>query len=126
MKNTLKLTAIKGLTAISSIAAPIAALAVQTGPGEAPPPLQNLQFTQITGVLCTLAAWIFTILVVAAIIFVLIAAFNYLTAGGSEDKIKAANQRLIYAAVAVAVGIVARAFPFVVAQLFGATSIPTC
>ncbi|MDP2629742.1 MAG: hypothetical protein Q8P45_03565 [Candidatus Harrisonbacteria bacterium] len=63
------------------------------------------------------ADWLFTFLLVFAVIMILIAAFNYLFSGGSDEKIKSANRMLLYAAVAVAVGLLAQAVIFIIGNL---------
>jgi|SRR3989344_5947182 len=51
--------------------------------------------------------WMFAFLIVIAVIFILLAAFNYLTAAGDDTKIKKAHKMLLYSAVAIAVGVLA-------------------
>ena len=65
----------------------------------------------------TLITWIFTILLVLSVIFIILAAFQYLTAGGEEEKIKQAHKKIIMAIVAIAVAFLAQGVSFVVAQL---------
>jgi hypothetical protein len=62
----------------------------------------------------TLIGWIFTFLLILAVIFVLYAAFLYLTAGGDAEKVGRANHIILYAAVAIAVAVLSRSIPFVV------------
>jgi len=71
----------------------------------------------IVGVLGTIVDWIFTLLLVFAVIMVLIAAYNYLFSRGDNEKISKANKMLLYAAVAVAVGLLAQAVVFIVDNL---------
>ena len=71
-------------------------------------------------VICPIALWMFNILLVLAVIFVVWAAYLYLTSGGDSEKVTKATKTLTYTAVAVIVALVARAFPFVVASAFGA------
>ncbi len=59
--------------------------------------------------------WIFTVLIVLAIIFFIIAAFHYL--GGSEERVKKAHRMLVYTAVALAVGLLSFGITTVVKQL---------
>lgn len=62
--------------------------------------------------------WIFTILLILAVIFILLAAFNYLTgAAGDGEKIKTAHRMLIFAVVAVAIAFLAQGILFVVSEL---------
>lgn len=54
-------------------------------------------------------SWAFGLLIVIAVLFVLYAAFLYLTAGGDEEKIKQAKNYIIYAVVALVVGAISQA-----------------
>jgi len=63
------------------------------------------------------ANWMFSFLIILAVIFILIAAFNYLTGAGSDEKIKKAHKMLLYAAIAVAVGLLAEGLIVVVSKL---------
>src|SRR5690242_5782849 len=71
--------------------------------------------------ICQLLNYAFYGLILLAIVFVLIAAFKYLTAQGDPEKVKSASKTLIYAAVAVAVGILAQAIPLIVGSFLGLT-----
>lgn len=96
---------------------------------QAPPPLPSTAPVSLGGVaklICTAAAWAFFFLIILAVVFVLIAAFKYLTASGDPEKVKGASHMLIYAVVAVAVGILARGLPLVVGSFFGATTFKGC
>ena len=72
-------------------------------------------------ILNTVINWLFGLLIILAVIFVLVAAFKYLTSGGDPEKVKSANHSLIYAAVAVAVAILAKGIPYLVASFLGTT-----
>ncbi len=76
-------------------------------------------FEGFIGVFNTLINWIFTILLILAVIFILMAAFKYLTAGGDQEKIGVAHKMLIYAIVAIAVALLAQGIRFIVGQLVG-------
>lgn len=52
-----------------------------------------------------IADWIFTVLLVLAVIFILLAAYNYM--GGSEEGVAKAHRMLLYTLVAVAVAFLA-------------------
>jgi len=87
------------------------------------------QITSLQGVLqtlCTVFAWAFYFLIVLAVIFVIIAAFRYLTAAGDPEKVKAAGSTLLYAAIAIGVALLARAVPLVVGSFLGASSVSSC
>jgi len=51
--------------------------------------------------------WIYTIFMVVAVVFVLLAAFQYLTSGGDKEKTKKANNMLMYAVIAIVIAILA-------------------
>lgn len=111
------------VAALGTLLAPFSTLAV-TGP-----PLPNANVNNLQGVIntiCAIAGWMFAFLVVLAIIFVLVAAFKYLTAGGDPTKVSSANYMLIYAAVAIAIGLLARGFPFFVSSFFNVGTFNGC
>lgn len=60
--------------------------------------------------------WMFTILLVLAVVFILLAAYKYLMSGGGEE-VGAAHKMLLYAVVAIAVAFLAKGIVFVVAEL---------
>ena len=93
---------------------PYAALAQQV----APAPITTLG--GLTAKICVAVNWIFTFLIIIAIVFALIAAFKYLTAAGDPEKVKSASHTLVYVAVAVAAAIVAKGVPLIVGNFFGA------
>jgi hypothetical protein len=76
--------------------------------------------------LCTVFAWAFYFLIVLAVIFIIIAAFKYLTAAGDPEKVKSAGTMLIYTAVAIVVALLARAIPLVIGSFLGANGVSSC
>lgn len=107
--------------ALAISAAPALSLAAVAVPGSLPPASPINSLSDVAGLMCAISYWIFLFLIILAIIFVLVAAFKYLTASGDEEKIKAANHQLIYAAVAVIVALIARGFPLIVGSLVNST-----
>jgi hypothetical protein len=100
-----------------------------------PPPPSNVKapsnvLTSVNDIntsLCSVVNWVFYGLIVFAVIMVLIAAYGYLTSGGDPEKTKTAGQRLLYAAIAILVGIIAQAFPNLVGSFVGNGSLlPPC
>lgn len=63
---------------------------------------------------CRAFNYVFLALLLAAVAFVLLAAYRYLTAAGAPDKLTLANHTLILAAVAIAVALLARSVPVIV------------
>ena len=78
-------------------------------------------FDQPSGVLtylilqaCNAATWIFAAAIILSIIFTLLAGIDYMRSSGDPAKVKSATQRLVFAAVGVAVALIAFTFPTVV------------
>ena len=67
----------------------------------------------------TVANWFAAVLFVVAVIFIILAAFGYLTAGGEDEKIKSAKQKLVYAIVAVVVAALAFFIPTIIFNILG-------
>lgn len=77
----------------------------------------------IVNLIDKVANWMFTILLVLAVIFIVWAAYNYLLSEGNEEKVTAAHKALVYAAVAVAVAVLARGFVYVVRNTVMGTNV---
>ena len=78
-------------------------------------PMIGLAQTSVTapvlGVMNTLEKiinWLFTILLVGAVIFIIIAAFMFVTAQGDAAKVETARNYIMYALIGVAVAFLAR------------------
>ncbi len=67
----------------------------------------------------TITNYIFTALIVFAVIMVIIAGFGFLTAGGDPLKAGTARTQLLYALIAIAVGALAKGLIYMVAKLMG-------
>ena len=65
----------------------------------------------------TMITWVFTLLLIFAVLFIIMAAFSYLTAGGDEEKVAGAHKKIIYAVVAIAVAFLAQGVSYVVGEL---------
>jgi hypothetical protein len=77
----------------------------------------------ITYVLCNIIAfWMFSALMALTVVFVLVAAYKYLTSGGEPAKVSEATKVITFAAVSVVVALFARAFPFFISGLFDLTN----
>lgn len=88
---------------IATIVLPFAAFAViETTPGS---PVTSVG--GIIDILDFVIRIVFTVLMIAAIAFILYAAFKYLTAMGDAAKVMEAHKALLWAAVAIAVALVA-------------------
>jgi len=58
--------------------------------------------------------WAYIIFFIIAVLMIILAAFSYLTAGGDAEKVNTAKNRLIYAAVAIAVAFLAVSFETII------------
>lgn len=104
------------------------AFAQSAGIGKAPitPPTSvGIVSGGAIGVVCTGLRWIFTAAILLSIILALVAALDYMRAGGDPGKLKTANNRLLYVAIGVAVAILARTLPVLVGSLIGASNSST-
>jgi len=95
-----------------SMVSPVLATAVTfkegeiTKPGELVPGGSPISTdTELLNVIAGVVKWVYTIFFVVAVVFILFAAFNYLTAGGQPEKVKSAHTQLIWAAVAIAIAL---------------------
>ncbi len=67
---------------------------------------------------CPIINWMFWVLLAIAVIMVMWAAYTYLTAQDDTEKVYKATKTLTYAAVAIAVGLIAKGFPNLIMSIF--------
>lgn len=122
MKNFFLKNPVRAFTGIALLfAGSFAGLSARAQIGETPPPSTGVDSIEGVFELISKAFNIlFWLLIVLATIFIIMAAFSYLTAGGDPEKIKTANQKVIYAAVAVVVAVLAKTIPSIVCGFIGA------
>jgi len=65
-----------------------------------------------------IAGYIQTIFFIIATIFIILAAFKYLTAQGDEEKIRIAKQMIMYAVAAIVIALVATGVKYIIVGLF--------
>lgn len=82
----------------------------------------KLNIDEIAGKFCIILNWVFTAAIITGIIMVVIAAFKYMTAKGDATKLSEAHQTFFYAAIGLAVAILAASVPFIIATFLGAES----
>lgn len=69
---------------------------------------------------------VFTALIVFSVIYIIMAAFQFVSAGGDLAAVTQARQKLIYAIVGIIVALVAKGIPFVIRSVLGGgTSLPS-
>lgn len=86
---------------------------------QSPPAADTIDFGKVAGAFCSFINWFFTILTVLVVIYVLVAAYNYISSGGDEEKVKKANHQLLYAGIGLAVALLSKALPRLVVMAFG-------
>ena len=106
-----------------AIGALMPATALAQSPGVIPPsplssPIESP--ADVVTTLDTISGWLFTIFFALAIVFLVYAAFLYLTAGGNETRVGSAKGVLIYAIVAIVVALIAGGIPLFVSGILGA------
>ncbi len=114
----------KVLIGIASMLPAVIASAQTTAPPLPPPPATNIG--GLIAILCNVLGWAFVILILLAVVFVIVAAFRYLTAAGDPEKVKKANYTLLYAAISVAVALLAKAVPLIVTSIVGSSVGAVC
>lgn len=110
----MNLQKISSALVVASLVLPVMAGAVV----EFPTP-QPFGIEDVLAILTLLTGWIFSVFLIVAVIFILIAAFRYLLAGGDSTKVYEASKMVIYAAIAIAVAILAASVEFIVRELIG-------
>jgi len=90
------------------------------GPSIADTGISSVGPTNVSGlvdVIRNVVKWVYVIFFIIAVLFILFAAFTYLTAGGDSEKVAKAKNQIIYAAVAIAVALLAVGVELIVKDL---------
>lgn len=74
---------------------------------------------KVIDVVNKLAGWLYSGLIAFAVVFIIIASYNFLFSGGDAEKVETAKNQLLFAVVAVATAILATGIVKVVQQLLG-------
>ena len=94
---------------LMSVAFLLGGLAYAVTPGTIPGPIVNtVGPTSVSGwvdVLIAVVRWIYTIIFVVAVLFILMAAYYFITSSGDPEKTKKAKQMLLYAVIGIAVAL---------------------
>lgn len=90
----------------------------QTNTPPAPPPVLVVDSGNLNTLLCNFIGYFFWVVIGISIIMVLVAAFDYVTAGDDAEKTTRGRKRLTYAAVGIAVALLAFSLPLIVVSIF--------
>ena len=93
---------------VTALMLPVAAFALQT----IPQPTVNPALT-LGGLIDTIFNFIWPIIAVIIVIFLILAAFNFITANGDADKVADGKNALIWASVGIVVLLISFSIPFV-------------
>ncbi len=61
--------------------------------------------------------WVFAVMMVVSVVFILMAAYEFVANGGEPAKIDEARKRLMWAAVGIAIAVLANSFPAVIQKI---------
>lgn len=75
--------------------------------------------TQLIDLVDIITNWVFAIFVVLTVIFVLLAAFQFVTAGGDAAKVGEARQKLVWASVGVIIALASKGLVPVIRNIVG-------
>ncbi len=105
---------------VGSIAAPNSAAAAECGTGiYCSDSAAKWGMFCVMNTLYSVTDWIFVILVALAGLFVILGAMNLIMSGGSAEKIKSGREYVMYAAIGLIVGLLAKAIPSLVRMIAG-------
>lgn len=63
--------------------------------------------------------WLFTILLVVAVIFIILAAYNFVTAAGDPEKVGTARTQVMWALIGIVVALLAKGLVILVRTMVG-------
>ncbi len=72
--------------------------------------------------ICGIADLMFTIMIVIGVVFILIAAFMYVTSQGNAESVEQANKSITYIAMGIAIATLATAIPKVLINILGGSA----
>jgi len=75
--------------------------------------------SQFIDLLDNIVDWIFVLLLIGAVIFIVLAGFQFITGGGDPQTLSQARTKLLWAAVGIAVAVLARGLVAAVRDLIG-------
>ena len=99
---------------ISLAVAPVLAVEMPRNIGNSKTVTNVTTFTNIFDIFLAAVGWIYRIFFIVAAVFIIIAAFNYLTAQGDPEKVGKAKSMIIYAVIAIVVALLAFSIDIIV------------
>ena len=106
-----KLFSLVALAVVLSVAVvPIAVSAVETPVNGLPTTGIPQTGTSLVTRIGLIGNWVFAIFLALSLIYIVLAAFQFVTGGGNPEQVSGARQKLIYAAIGIAVALLAAGF----------------
>lgn len=110
------------LIAVGTAAPVLVGAVVPTAPPSSVVSVSETPIEAVVTLLVKLGGWFWGVLLALAVIFIVYAAFLFLTSGGDEEKVKKAKDYIIYAVVAVGVAILATGIVYLTRVFLGETT----
>lgn len=118
IKNLVRGASVAALSLVPMLAA---AQFSQTPPNA---PVVGNTYGGVIDIFKTISGWMLGILIALAVIFLIYAAFLYLTSGGEQESLTRAKNFLVYALIAIGVGLLARGLVILAGTLFAGGNNP--
>ena len=64
-----------------------------------------------------IANWVFALFLALSVIYIILAAFQFVTGGGDPAQVSGARQKLIYALIGIAIALIAAGFPAILRSI---------
>jgi len=64
-----------------------------------------------------IGSWVFAIFLAVSVIYIVLAAFQFVTGGGNPEQVSGARQKLIYAAIGIAIALLAAGFDDIISSV---------
>ncbi len=109
------------LTVLGLAAAPTAFVLAADDITWSPQPPPDYDYDDFLDAVARVVNYLFGGVLVICVIFILLAAYIFITAGGSPEKVTLARQYLIYALIGLAVAVIVRGIINFMAHILGAT-----
>lgn len=82
--------------------------------------------TDVVTIFCRIFQYIYTIAIVVGIIYAVVAGYKYMSSGGDASKVSEAHKTLTWAAIGIAVALIAGGFPTLIGTIVGQSPGSAC
>lgn len=86
--------------------------------GSTKSPIQNVdEVFGPSGLFVTAVKWVYTIFFIVAVLFMLLAAYDFLRGGSNPERIKIGKARMKYAIIAIVIALIASGIRFIIVDI---------